>query len=58
MKNYNEGQVVTMLNKHKNVSITNKTIYVTGVTGLKTLSKMDYLTKHCGYVVAQKEKSF
>lgn len=58
MKNYNEGQVVSMLNKHKNVSITNKTVYITGNVGKNTWGKIDYLTNHCGYVQSSKEKSF
>lgn len=58
MKNYNEGQVLSILNRHKNVSITNKTVYITGNVGIKTWSKIDYLTNYCGYGTTQKEKSF
>lgn len=58
MKDYNEGQVIGLLNKHKNVSVTNKTVYITGNVGIKTLGKIDYLTNHCGYGIIQKEKGY
>lgn len=58
MKNYNESQVVGLLNKHKNVSVTNKTVYITGNVGIKTLGKIDYLLNHCGYGHIQKEKGY
>lgn len=58
MKQYNEGQVVGLLNKHKNVSVTNKTVYITGNVGIKTLGKIDYLLNHCGYVQTSKEKTY
>lgn len=57
-KNYDEGNIVALLNKHKNVGVTNKTIYLTGNVGIKTWGKIDYLTNHCGYGTIRKEKGY